>query len=118
MLKLSTYCRPYFELFRVVLCFQEPPFVFKDNTPASFGNSSVQYSGYCIELFEVVVSQLNKYRSELGLQSIQYRLYDVTNYGSFIDDRWTGAVGELVYGVGFFLDIFIRAFSFSFVCEN
>ena len=74
--------------------------MFKGDVEDTSGNYSVKYSGYCIELFQLIVSKLNKDRTELGLDPIEYRLYDVTQYGSFIDEKWTGAVGELVYGVG------------------
>ena len=93
---------------------QEPPFVFKH--VAEDGN--VKYSGYCVDLFDLIVDKVNEERlqSRGQLHPVQYSMYDVAEYGKKEKqdgedesedekegeeegDMWTGAVGEVLYDV-------------------
>ena len=61
----------------------EPPFVSVELTPVG-----LKYYGYCIDLLKEIMSHLK----------LKYEIYNSTGYGSLMDDNWTGAVGEVVYG--------------------
>ena len=62
----------------------EPPFVSVKLTPVG-----IKFHGYCIDLVHQIMTSLN----------LTYEIYNASGYGSLMDDNWTGAVGEVVYGL-------------------
>ncbi|XP_075257792.1 uncharacterized protein LOC142349858 isoform X2 [Convolutriloba macropyga] len=85
----------------------EHPFVFKHTSKdegLSTPGVTSQYSGYCIDLFDLIMDKVNQQRRSDQMDPIGYSIYDVTEYGALKEgdgeggsNRWTGAVGEIVY---------------------
>ena len=96
----------------IQMCFiykQEHPFVFKHTSKdqgLSTPGVTSQYSGYCIDLFDLIMDKVNQQRRSDQMDPIGFSIYDVTEYGALKEgdgeggsNRWTGAVGEIVYDV-------------------